>query len=284
MVTKILHEVEYNNGRLPREILRRAIAQRDAIIPELLEILEYTCENAEVLAKEDKYIAHIYALYLLAQFREHRAYPLVNNLLNKPSKLVDKLLGDMSTEGLPNILASFFDGDVSLLHKIIENEKIDGYIRGSAVHALVALVAQRRIDREEVVGYFKELFNGGLEREYSHVWNVLVGCSYYLYPEEIIRNIELAYDEELVDPEYIEFKEIKDQLAQNKDIVLAELHNNRNYRLIDDTIKELEYWGCFYKKENKRKPVSSESLELDGQLTMFQESIERVIQEPDVTK
>jgi len=167
MASKILHEVEYNDGRFAREILRRAIAQSEQIIPELLEILEYTCENAETLAKKKGYFVHINALYLLAQFRDHRAYPLVNKMLNKPSKLVDKLLGNMSTEALPNILASIFDGDVSLLHKIIENDKIDGYIRGSALHALVALVAQRSIAREAVVEYFRELFNGGLEREYS---------------------------------------------------------------------------------------------------------------------
>ena len=99
-----------------------------------------------------------------------------------------------------------------------------------------------------------------------------MGCSYYLFPEEIIKDIELAYDEELVDLGYIELEEIKDQLARNKNIVLAELYNNLNYRLIDDTIKELEYWGCFYKKENKRKLADSERLERDGQLTMFQDS------------
>lgn len=269
MVTKILHEVEYNNGNFPRDILRRAIAQRETIIPELLETLEHTCENAKTLAKEDNYFAHIYALYLLAQFRERRAFPLLINLLNKPSKLVDRLLRDMVTEGLPNILASIYDGDVSKLHKIIENEDIAGYIRGSALHALVVLVAQKRIAREEVVEYFKELFNGGLEREYSHVWNVLVGCSNYLYPEEIIRDIKQAYDEELVDLGYIEFEEINDQLAQNRDIVLAKLPNNQNYQLIDDTIQELEHWACFYKKENNRRQVTSDILELYGQLKMF---------------
>lgn len=274
MVTKILQEVEYNDGSFPREILLRAIAQREVIIPELLEILEYTCDNAETLAKEGKYMAHIYAMFLLAQFREPRAYPLLYNLLLKPFEFVDKLLGDMSTESLPNVLASTFDGDVSLLHKIIENEEIDEYVRGSALHTLVVLVAQGRISCDEVVEYFKLLFNGRLEREYSHVWNVLVGCSYYLYPEEIIREIERVYDEELVDPGYIEYFEIKVQLAQKKDIVLAKLHKNRNYRFIDNTIMELEYWGCFYKKENRGKPVSSKTLELEGQLAMFQESVE----------
>ena len=274
MVTKILHEVEYNNGKFPREILLRAIARRDEIIPELLEIIEYTCENAKTLAKEGKYFAHIYSLYLLAQFRERRAFPLLITLLNKPPKLVDSLLRSVVTEGLPKILASIYDGNVSELHKIIENEEIDGYIRGSALQALVVLVAQRRIAREDVVEYFKKLFNGGLARKYSHAWNVLVACSNYLYPEELVRDIQLAYDEELVDLGYIEFDEVKDQLAHNRDIVLAKLPNNRNYRLINDIIQELENWVCFYKKENNRRPATSDILELNGQLKMFDNSLE----------
>lgn len=149
----------------------------------------------------------------MAQFREPRAYPLLYAFLRKPFKFVDKLIGNLSTERLPNILASIFNGDVSLLHEIIENEEIDGYIRGSALHALVILVAQGRISRGEVLEYFKELFNGRLEREYSHVWNVLVGCSNHLYPEEVIQEIEQAFDEELVDPGYIEYYEIVDQSA-----------------------------------------------------------------------
>lgn len=131
------------------------------------------------------------------------------------------------------------------------------------------LVAQRRIAREEVVEYFKELFNGGLAREYSHAWNVLVACSNSLDPEEFVKDIELAYDEELVDLGYIGFEEVKDQLAHNRDIVLAKLPNNRNYRLIDDIIQELENWVCFYKKENNRRPVTSDILELNGQSKMF---------------
>ena len=124
------------------------------------------------------------------------------------------------------------------------------------------LVAQRRIAREDVVEYFKKLFNGGLARKYSHAWNVLVACSNYLYPEELVRDIQLAYDEELVDLGYIEFDEVKDQLAHNRDIVLAKLPNNRNYRLINDIIQELENWVCFYKKENNRRLATSDILEL----------------------
>jgi len=38
---------------------------------------------------------------------------------------------------------------------------------------------------------------------------------------------------------------LKQQLERNKADVLAELFNDRDFRLIDDTIAELDDWDCF---------------------------------------
>lgn len=251
MATNILKEVEYNDGNFPREILLQAIEQKDETIPELLEILERTCEDAENLAEEGDYFAHIYALYLLAQFREHRAFPLICSLLTKPYEILDKLLGDMITEGLPSILASVFDGDLKPLQNIIENEEIDEFIRSSVLYPLIILVGQGIVRRDEIATYFQHLFHGGLKREYSFVWDALAGCCYHLYPEELINDIELAYDEGLIDPTSTSYKEIKDQLDKGKETVLRELSDNQFYQLINDTISELKDWACFNENKNE---------------------------------
>lgn len=269
MDTNILHEVHYNNGKFPREILLKAIDERDEIIPELLGILEYTYENAENLAEEEEYIAHIYAIYLLAQFREQRAYPLICSLLNKPYEILDELLGDLITEGLSGILASVFNGDVKPLKCIIENEEIDEFIRAAALDSLVVLVAQGIITRDEVIVYFQNLFHGGLEREYSFIWDALAGGCCDLHPEETFEDIQIAYDEDLISPTSISFGEIKEQLAKSKQSVLEELHNSSSYQLIDDTIHELEWWACFDQKQNHR-------LKLEGNSNIQQSSIKNV--------
>ena len=252
MPTNILKEVEYNDGKFPEEILLKAIDRKEEIIPELLGILEYTNENAEKLADEENYIAHIYALYLLAQFREQRAYPLIYNLLNKPHDVLDKLLDDVITEGLPRILASVFDGNEKPLKSIIENEQNEEFVRAAVLDSLVVLVAQGIIPRDEVVIYFQNLFHGGLNWEYSYVWDALAVNCYILHPEETFEDIELAYDKELISPTSIGFDEIKEQLTKSKESVLEELHNHRNYQLIDDTIHELEWWACFDQKNDQR--------------------------------
>jgi hypothetical protein len=112
-------------------------------------------KNTEELADDKYYIAYMYALYLLAQFKEKRAYPLIYSLLNKPYEILDKLLGDVITEGMPSILASVFNGDVKPIKSIIENEEINEFIRGAALESLVILASEGVITRDEVIIYFQ---------------------------------------------------------------------------------------------------------------------------------
>jgi hypothetical protein len=220
----------------------------------MLDILAHTCEYAAELAEDDGvYRAHLYAMYLLAQFRTTDACPLVYSLLTQPSDILDKLLGDVLTEGLPGILASICGGDTGFLKRIIENQQLDRYVRGAAMRSLVTIVARGIKPRGEIIEYFQSLFREKLERSYSHVWNVLVSCSYDLYPEELVTDIEQAYDDGLVESFFISLEGVQDRLRETRETVLEQLRTNRHYRLIDATIGELESWTCFKKDRAAEK-------------------------------
>ena len=103
------------------------------------------------------------------------------------------LFGDTITEDLGNILASLSCGDISPLKTMIENRNLNEYVRSAALKALLVLVACGQQNRSEIIDYFKTLFRGELEREYSFVWNQLIWCCYYLYPEEVYKEIKEAY-------------------------------------------------------------------------------------------
>ena len=103
-----------------------------------------------------------------------------------------------------------------------------------------------------------------------------MGCCYNLYPEETVKDIELAYNEELVDTTSITFGEIKEQLGKSKQIVLDELHDDPNLKLIDDTISELENWACFDQTKNQNVTA----LPLAENTNSKQISINNVNQEP----
>lgn len=70
--------------------LKRAVARREEITPDLLRILKGTVDRAAQLDAEGDYMAHLYAMFLLAQFSETRAYAFA--LL--PGDLLDSLCRD----------------------------------------------------------------------------------------------------------------------------------------------------------------------------------------------
>jgi hypothetical protein len=166
-------------------------------------------------------MAHLYAMFLLAQFRETRAYPLVVRFASLPGDLLDSLCGDFITEDLGQVLASVCGGELAGIQSLIENEATDEWVRGAALSSLVTLVAAGQKSRDEIVSYFAGLFRGKLVRQWSHVWDTLVSYSSDLYPEELLDDIKQAYEDGLVDPRHIGFDDVKRDMAMGKDRILA---------------------------------------------------------------
>jgi hypothetical protein len=243
--TDILYEFERVTGRFARAAVEAAVARREEVTPELLRILEETVDRAAQLDAEGDYMAHLYAMFLLAQFRETRAYPLVVRFASLPGDLLDSLCGDFITEDLGQVLASVCGGDLAGIQSLIENEDTDEWVRGAALSSLVTLVAAGQKSRDEIVGYFAGLFHGKLVRQWSHVWDTLVSYSSDLYPAELFDDIERAYEERLVDPGFIGLGDVKRDLAMGKDRILARLADDPHRRLVDDTVAEMGWWACF---------------------------------------
>jgi len=110
---EILAETEHYRGYFPWEAIARATEERDRITPHLLQVLNNAAEHPESLTGDPDYMAHIYAMYLLAQFREQRAYPLIAEFFSHPGDISLDLTGDMVTEDLNRILASVRAEDIT---------------------------------------------------------------------------------------------------------------------------------------------------------------------------
>jgi hypothetical protein len=104
------------------------------------------------------------------------------------------------------------------------------------------------------MGYFKSLFRGKLEREYSFIWSGLVSCSCDLCPEEVYEDIKKVFSEDLIDPIFIDLEEVNrslsegwvEKLARNK----VDVHN----QFIDDAVKCLEVSYYFEVEEAEILP------------------------------
>ena len=253
---EILRRLETLSDEFPRAALEAVVERREEMTPELLRILQDTVDRAEELALQDDYMAHLYAMYLVAQFRETRAYPLVTRIALLPEDLLESLCGDFLTSGLSQVLASVCGGDLEGIQSVIENEDANEWSRGAALSALVTLVAAGEKSREEILAYFGELFRGGLVRRPSHAWSSLVSCCLDLYPEELIQEINRAYAEGLVDRAFVSPEHVEEEVAKGLAASRARLAKTPWYRLFEDTIKEMEGWACFQRKPKERPPSS----------------------------
>ncbi len=260
-LTEIVAELENYTGKFPRQALTRAIEEREAITPVLLEALEKWKDNLEELVELPNYFLHIYAMYLLAQFKEPKAYPLIIEFFLAPGEISLDVTGDLVTEDLSRILANVSNGNIEPLKQLIENPQINEYVRSAALRTLVVLVAQEVISRDLVIEYFKELFTTRLEQEHSYdqepayIWTNLVSNSARLYPLELKEHIDRAFESELVDPFFINQEIVERELKRGKDAVLNKLRNDRYYSLIEDTISEMEWWACFREEKQKIKRI-----------------------------
>jgi hypothetical protein len=247
-VQQILSPLERNGGYFPKAAIREAVARRDQIIPLLLDVLESVARDPQSFASDPERLIHIYAMYLLAQFRETRAYPLLVQVFSAPGELIMDLAGDVVTEDLGSILASVSGGDMSGITSLVENEQANEYVRSAALKGLVTLVACGKQTRDAVMAYFRGLFHT-LARTPGNVWNGLASECTTLCPKEVLDELRLAFRDELIEPFYIRWDDIVDGLAVGPGAAVRKLQER--YRLIDDVEKEIGWWACF--EENKGK-------------------------------
>lgn len=255
-IKDLIKKIQYNNGRFPRKEIQEIIERKEEAIPELMKVLEDVLDNPEKYIEDGNYFTHIYAIYLLAQFRTEGYYELLIKILRLPNEMPHDLFGDTITEAAGRIIATICGDDIQPIKGLSEDSGVDEYVRGSALRALVILVLQNRLKREEVLEYFKYLLNGGLKDQHSYVLAEVVVCCDYLYPEELYDDIRKAFEKDLIADGIIDLDYIKNTLRSDKDEVLEDTKYNLHMQLIDDTIKELEWWACFYKDyEEKQKQL-----------------------------
>lgn len=250
---EIISNLENNNGKLPRQALERTIEEREAITPLLLDVLSNCKNNLEELSNKPDYILHICAFYLLAQFRESQAYPLIIDFFSIPGDMPVNSTGDLVGGDLARILASVCDGNFDPIKSLIENQELNEHIRYSAIDSLIILVVQGIISREEIIEYYKELFLKiyanktsifQAQEEHNYILGNLVMNSSMLAPLELQQYIEQTFNEGLIRPIDFERQEFEKLLEIGSEATLSALRNDIHYSLIEDAISDIES-NCF---------------------------------------
>ncbi len=203
------------------------------------------------MAADTAGMLHIWAFYLLALFRETRAYPLLVRIFSRPGEFAFELAGDVPTQDLGRMLASVSGGDTSGMRDLIENEQANEYIRSVAMGGMVSLVTTGQRTREEVMAYFLQLFHK-LERKPGGQWDGLANVCADLWPQEAITELEKAYEEGLVNPGSIAWQDIEQALALGQQGALRQARHREP--LITDLARDMSWMQCFYKTAPEYEP------------------------------
>lgn len=229
----------YHQGNFPLKALEEAKIRKEEITPFLLDFLqEVIAKPGEILSD---YFGHIFAMYLLAEFREKRAFPYLIKLMRIDEKNLDDLLGDVITEGLPNIIASTYNGDFDAIKAIIEDPGCSLWARDAALRALLALLRINVLKRDDLIAYFAELFQKEVFIADPEMMAIFILTIDDLYPDELYLQIENAFNNDLVDEWLVGLEEIQNTLKQDKDEVLSHLFKSRSTALIDNAISEMSW-------------------------------------------
>lgn len=250
-IARILSALERHEGTYPREALDAALAHRKEITPYLIAVLEEVRDDPVKYADDPDYVAHLYALELLAHFQERRAHEVIVELCSLPNDLPYELFGDIITEDMPAILLATCGGSVERIVALLRNREADDFCRSAAMHALTYAVAEGVVPREDVIALFGSLFTGTEADDESDFWSFLASAVWDLYPAELMDVIEDAYDRGLISEAIIGLDSFEEALdTDSKAAAYERIKEERKRYMPRDFHQRMSWWAMFHEDED----------------------------------
>jgi len=222
----------------PRDAVDAVLARREEAIPQLLQVLEQLPALHASGELDPDWMIHEYALYLLSEFGESRAFPLIIKMARLPN--LDDLLGDGITEALPKALAATFSGELRDFYPLIEDRQADEYARGSALDAIGILFKQGRIPQSAFERYLVELY-ALIEAKPTHAWDVWVGLVADFRCDLLFDKVRTLYQRGFADPGFQSLADVEAEMKKGA------FTGDVTYRYQEFTsVHEcMSWWYCF---------------------------------------
>ena len=137
---------------------------------------------------------------------------------------------------------------MDLIKFLALNKHADDYCRISALHAMAYAVVEDVTPREDVLAFYGSLFVGDETKLDSDFWGLLANLVCDLYPEELMDTIKKAYEEGLISPGMIGYKEFESELRDGKEKCLEKVQIDLKRNSLDDIHASMSWWACFNEK------------------------------------
>ena len=204
---QILHHLHYVPDKcdfVPYEAaLLAAPLHREALTPHLIAALDRVTANPAHHLKHQEDCLHLFAIYLLAQFRETRACDAFLRFFSLPGEDALNLTGDMVTEHGAAVIASVCGGDPSPLLRLAQDESVNEFVRQQAIEGLLVQAGWRERPREAVIADLRHLFDTLPKPGNACVWAALVSAVCDFEARELLPEARRVLGEELADESII---------------------------------------------------------------------------------
>ena len=254
-IKEIVQALDFYDRKYEREAVDKAVALKEEITPVLIDHLKMLLTDYGKYEADDHY-AHIYAFILLGHFRETRAHDVIMDIISLPEHVVDNFFGDMITEDFHWIIYATCGGSIDRIKQLVLNRYANQYCRGAGMQAIVHAVADGVIERSDALEFFSNLFAEDYADPGTQFWNEAASSICDLFPSELMPIIEKAYENGLIWPGYISYKEFLRTLASGKERTLEKIKDKLKEDMSRDIHSRLSWWACFNEpapeKETKR--------------------------------
>jgi hypothetical protein len=235
--------------------LRAAIEQREALTPELIAAIDRVSADPAHYLESHEDCLHIFAIYLLAQFREPRALDCFLRFFSLPKAQALDLTGDVVTEHGAAVLASVCNGDPAPLRRLIHHEAVNEFVRGQAIDALAVQSLWGQRPREAVIEELRQLFHTLPKPGNAYLWAVLMMVICDFHAPELYAEARGAFTEGLVDASVVDLDHLEKDLFQLGEQCFTDFRQ-RNAPI--DAVAECSCWLCFRDEEEEREAWDEE--------------------------
>lgn len=233
-----------HRGPLPREALEAAGQSREAMVPVFLDYIK----RLQAVHPDDLrgMNAFIFIFFLLAEWRETRAYRPLAQMLRSDPAFLEEVLGDTITEDSARVMAGVFDGDLQPLFDILLDDAAETFLRGEMFDTLAILALQDPTLLPQITTFLTEFFDRGSTATDENVWWAWTECIAALGLSDMETAVRAVFDRGLIPPNHSGFEDF----AKRLQATVAAGHpawftGQRSNNPVEDTIAELATWYCF---------------------------------------
>jgi hypothetical protein len=254
-------QIEQFTTPFPEAAIAFADAHRDEVTPHLVEAIARVAADPTV-GDDPDYVLHLYAMQLLATWRETAAYAPLVRLGHYPEAIVEQLLGDTVTESYGRCLASVCDGNLGPLQALAEDAAASHWARDAALTALTVRVLEGDASRDDLVDYLVRLGDAEATRlaalhgdfDDLQILNSVVSAAADIGASEMLERIQGWYASELVDATNVDLPWVERKIVRPYEACRNELLQ-RGKGYVTSVKREIGWWAGSGEEPARPPPI-----------------------------